>query len=531
VDATYRGVPVARSDPNEQFRRYQRQLEREAAREQAKIASATAREQAKEAKQRQLADRIGEAAELTARAEAQLQQLQDLLVNAVAHPVRPLALDSLRRTMPTMTLDLGVDATPHRPPRWEDFIPPEPGALTRALGRSRYERTVAEARSKFDEARHQHAMNEVAREARVATAQQQHDAQIAKIARDVAEFNERLDRMADGLAVRDRHAVSDYFEIVIHSIADPAGFPAARRAGYIPESGLLVLEWDLPRFDVVPENKAFNYVQRSDTIKPTPLAVAIRRTTYRQLIAAIALRAVWLAFNSDPDELIDTVVVNGMLDEIDGSTGQDVRLTLITLRATREQFAKIRIDRVKPVECVQKYFGANVSEHPEELQAVEPVISFDMADPRVIDPIDVLSEIDQRPNLLDLDGYGFEHFIQNLFAKMNLEVQVFKPGGDGGVDCVVYDRTAVFGGKYVVQAKRYAKTVPPSAVRDLYGTMLSEGATKGLLITTAGFGPSSYDWANNKPLHLISATELLGLCRKYDIPARIVPKTPPPKRK
>jgi hypothetical protein len=26
--------------------------------------------------------------------------------------------------------------------------------------------------------------------------------------------------------------------------------------------------------------------------------------------------------------------------------------------------------------------------------------------------------------------------------------------------------------------------------------MLSEGATKGLLITTAGFGPSSYDFAN-----------------------------------
>ena len=83
-----------------------------------------------------------------------------------------------------------------------------------------------------------------------------------------------------------------------------------------------------------------------------------------------------------------------------------------------------------------------------------------MADPRIIDPIDVLSEIDQRPNLLDLNGYGFEHFIQNLFSKMNLEVKIFKPGGDGGIDCVVYDQTAVFGGKYVIQAKRYAKTVP-----------------------------------------------------------------------
>ena len=54
--------------------------------------------------------------------------------------------------------------------------------------------------------------------------------------------------MAAGLLNRDRHAVSDYFEIAIHRITDPDDFPTARRAGYIPESGLLVLEWDLPQF-------------------------------------------------------------------------------------------------------------------------------------------------------------------------------------------------------------------------------------------------------------------------------------------
>jgi restriction system protein len=520
---------VARSDPSEQFRRYQRQLEREAAREQAKTAAATAREQAKEAKQQYLAERSAEAAELTAAAEGKVKQLQDLLVDAVANPIRPLVLHDLRLTASIPTLDLGDDGRPGHEPRWQDFAPPEPSVLTRALGRSRHERAVAEARAAFDDARHQHAADEAARKARVAAAREHHEVMAAQAMRETAEHNQRLEQMAAGLLTRDRHAVSDYFEIAIHRIADPDDFPTARRAGYIPESGLLVLEWDLPQFGVVPEDKAFSYVPRSDTIKPTPLSPTVRRTMYRQLIAAIALRAVWIAFSSDPDQLVETIVINGMLDEIDGSTGQDVRLPLITLRATREQFAKIRIDRVKPVDCVQRYFGATVSEHPDELQAVEPVINFNMADPRIIDPIDVLSEIDQRPNLLDLNGYGFEHFIQNLFAKMNLEVKIFKPGGDGGIDCVVYDQTAVFGGKYVIQAKRYAKTVPPSAVRDLYGTMLSEGATKGLLITTAGFGPSSYDFANNKPLLLISGTELLGLCREYGIPARIVPKTPLPK--
>lgn len=173
---------------------------------------------------------------------------------------------------------------------------------------------------------------------------------------------------------------------------------------------------------------------------------------------------------------------------------------------------------------MQKHFAADVSEHPDELVPVNPVIEFDMADPRVIDPVDVLSQLDKRPNLLEMTGYEFEHFVQNLFAKMGLTVQVFRPGGDGGIDCVVYDPTPVFGGKFVVQAKRYTRTVPPSAVRDLYGTMQDAGATKGLLITTSGFGQSSYAWATGKPLHLMSCTELLGLCRSHDIPARIVPK-------
>lgn len=103
---------------------------------------------------------------------------------------------------------------------------------------------------------------------------------------------------------------------------------------------------------------------------------------------------------------------------------------------------------------MQRHFAADVFEHPDELAAVTTVIEFNMADPRVIDPVDILSEIDKRPNLLELDGYEFEHFVQNLFAKMGLSVQVFRPGGDGGIDCVVYDPTPVFGGKFIVQAKR-----------------------------------------------------------------------------
>jgi restriction system protein len=55
----------------------------------------------------------------------------------------------------------------------------------------------------------------------------------------------------------------------------------------------------------------------------------------------------------------------------------------------------------------------------------------------------------------------------------------------------LYDVRPIFGGKVVIQAKRYKSTVGVSAVRDLFGTMQNEGATKGILVTISGYGQAS----------------------------------------
>jgi restriction system protein len=159
---------------------------------------------------------------------------------------------------------------------------------------------------------------------------------------------------------------------------------------------------------------------------------------------------------------------------------------------------------------------------PEELVPVEPVMPFSMADPRIIEPIEVLSTIDQRPNLLELTSQQFEGFIQNLFTKEGLDVKLFRAGGDGGIDCMAYDPDPIRGGKIAIQAKLYTKTVAPTHVRDLWGTVQHEGALKGIMVTTWGFGPDSYKFAAGKPLSLIDGTGLLALCQKHGIPARIL---------
>ena len=330
--------------------------------------------------------------------------------------------------------------------------------------------------------------------------------------------------MAAGLAANDRFAVSEYVQSVLDASPYPADFPAERSAGYVPESSLLAVEWYLPPVEVIPVQKAFRHVKSRKVVEPAARPVAEIRQIYQGVIAQIALRTLREIFDSTQKDMISTVVFNGRVHAIDPLTGQKIQPHLITLRATREQFAPLILDepKFKPVDCVRRYFFADISPHPEELIPVEPVMPYSMADPRVIDPVDVISDIDKRPNLLELSPKEFEQFIQNLFAKMGFDTKLYRASGDGGIDCVAYDPHPITGGKFIVQAKLYTRTVQPTHVRDLWGTVQHEGATKGIMITTSGYGPDSYKFAGGKPLNLIDGSGLLSLCQQNAIPARIL---------
>jgi restriction system protein len=107
------------------------------------------------------------------------------------------------------------------------------------------------------------------------------------------------------------------------------------------------------------------------------------------------------------------------------------------------------------------------------------------------------------------------------FSSSRGEVKVTQASRDGGVDAIAFDPDPIRGGKIVIQAKRYTNTVGVGAVRDLYGTVLNEGATKGVLVTTSDYGPDSYDFANGKPLVLLSGANLLHMLDKHGHRARI----------
>jgi restriction system protein len=161
----------------------------------------------------------------------------------------------------------------------------------------------------------------------------------------------------------------------------------------------------------------------------------------------------------------------------------------------------------------------------QSMTPVAPILRIEREDARFINGYSVVDGLDEGDNLAAMDWADFEHLIREVFeeefASTGGEVKVTRASRDGGVDAVAFDPDPIRGGKIVIQAKRYTGTVGVGFVRDLYGTVVNEGATKGILVTTSHYGPDAYEFAKGKPLVLIDGNNLLHLLERHGHKARI----------
>jgi restriction system protein len=366
-----------------------------------------------------------------------------------------------------------------------------------------------------------HAARETARQQRLAEARAYFERQVAETQQQIAIQHAEIDNFQVDLSTGSPSAVVDYFTMVLASSSYPDGFPQHAKIAYVPESKQLVIEYDLPSFEVIPEVGLYKYVKTKDEVTETARPLAQRKALYSSMVAQVTLRSLYELFKADRMGYVDIVVFNGYVDSIDKGTGRPVRTCLITVRANRDTFMRLDLSKVDPLAYLN-VLNASVSKSPTELAPVRPVLEFNMVDSCFIEETDVISGLDQRPNLMDLTPSEFESLITNLFQKMGLETRLTQASRDGGVDCVAYDPRPIFGGKVVIQAKRYKYTVGVSAVRDLYGTMQNEGASKGILVTTSGYGKASFEFADGKPIELLSGSNLLYLLAEHaGVEARI----------
>ena len=387
--------------------------------------------------------------------------------------------------------------------------------------RKKFERERRLAEEEFRAARARWQAAEVERTAKLQALCEAYEKEQADFEHKRDQRNAEVAEFEAAYRSSDAAAIVAYHTMVLERSDYPDGFPQEFRLAYVPESKQLVIEYELPPVGVIPVVLEYRYVKTRDETTERPMKQSEIKEIYQDIVAAVALRSIHEVLEADQQGHIDVVCFNGFVHTVDPATGQDITPHLISVRTTRERFDAIDLARIDKRVCLRN-LGAQVSPRATEAQPVKPVIEFAMVDPRFVDQSDVLTGLESRPNLMDLNPYEFEQLVANLFEEMGLETKLTRSSRDGGVDCVAFDARPVLGGKVVIQAKRYRHTVGISAVRDLYGTMMNEGANKGILVTTSGYGTDAFDFCKDKPIELIDGAGLLYLLQQAGREARII---------
>lgn len=338
------------------------------------------------------------------------------------------------------------------------------------------------------------------------------------------EFNQEIDELRLAYERKDAAAIVEYCELVLANSDYPDQLPRDFELQYHQETKILVVEYRLPSLDDIPRRASVRFVKTRGEFDEKLLSATDHKRLFESALYQITLRTIHELFEADVVDAIGSVVFNGLVTGVNSATGHLETSCVLSIQAGRAEFEAINLSAIDPKACFKLLKGVGSSKL-SSITPVRPILELDKSDGRFRDHYAVASSLDSATNLAAMDWEDFEHLVREIFEKEFAsgggEVKVTRASSDGGVDAVAFDPDPIRGGKIVIQAKRYTNTVGVGAVRDLYGTVLNEGATKGILVTTSDYGADSYDFAKDKPITLLNGANLLHLLAQHGHVAKI----------
>ena len=331
-------------------------------------------------------------------------------------------------------------------------------------------------------------------------------------------LNQNIDNYKTDFQTHKKEPVELYFHNIINQIEQPIDYDWKYELFYNETNKLLEISYQLPIYDEFPKLSSLSYIKTKNEIKESYFSESANKKRYEDYIYKLIFSIIAIVFNSDRVNAIETIVFNGQAGNIDRTNGKKVKNCVLSLLMTKEQFSELNLEYVDPKAAFKAnkgIAGANIS----DLVPVAPIVTYDKNDSRFIESYNVLDKVNVGTNLASMDWKDFENLIRDIFEKEfsqnGSDVKITQSSRDGGVDVVAFDPDPIRGGKIVIQAKRYTNVVGVSAVRDLYGTLINEGASKGILITTSDYGSDAHNFAKDKPLTLLNGSHLLHLIKKH----------------
>ena len=468
----------------------------------------------------------------TRAAEATLEQIENTLTSAlqISHRIQWDSLKSKGKSRKEKPKKPRAISLPKRPSPSDPRYSPMLGLLGH-LFRSKREEAEEEAKVQFEQALREW-------QSQTANVQRQNEERTKEYMEELTEWGklnkehklnqDRTSAKVEGKKVAylacEPAAVTEYCGMVLNRSKYPQEFPKKHNLEYHVDTKLLVVDYYMPPKHQLPVKKAVRYIASQDEFKEANISESSLNKMYDSLLHQITIRTIYELFDSDVAAAIDSIVLNGWVEFRDNATGKEIIACILSIQTSKDEFRQLDLAYIDPRACFRQLKGVG-SSRLSGLSPIAPILRIDKKDERFVSHYDVAESLDDSVNIAAMDWQDFENLIREIFEKEfshgGGEVRVTRASRDGGVDAIAFDPDPIRGGKIVIQAKRYTNTVGLSAIRDLYGTVVNEGATKGILVTTSVYGPDAYEFAKDKPLSLLNGSNLLHLLEKHGQRARI----------
>ena len=331
----------------------------------------------------------------------------------------------------------------------------------------------------------------------------------------------RFEMLLTNYRARTPGGIIAYFEMVYRLVSFLEIMPRSIKVGFDHEMGILIAEIQLPDLTKIDVHKTVT-LKSGDALKSATKTET--KTVLQKLHPLQLLKASQELANADTDRVITTIAINGWVNYLSKTTGHMKTAYAASVLASAEDFRGLVLKNIDPVAAFRQLKGRSAFV-VDDVVPIHPQLVLDRNDPRFTEAREVLDGLGAENNLATMPWEDFEHLIRELFERLyaneGVEVKVTQASRDRGVDAVVFDPDPLRGGKTIIQAKRYVNTVDVSAVRDLYGTLMNEGAARGILVTTSTYGPDAYEFAEGKPLVLINGAGLISYLQEVGHHVRI----------
>jgi restriction system protein len=328
--------------------RTQTQIAREAERTQKVYLSAQKAEQ-KERTRLYIESQLAQVALKNEQLDRDIARLENLLTESLAND-EFINFETLKQTPNIPYFNPGPLAMAEPPPVQQRYFPPELSGIRKFMqgAKEKHAQEIAKAQQRYWIDANAHAAREAVRQQQFMEARTIYERQVAEIRQKAAAQHAEIDTFQRDFAAGAPSAIVEYFTTVLASSSYPENFPQHAKLAYVPESRQLVVEYDFPSLEVVPEVSTYKYVKVKDEVTKSARPLAQRKALYSSVIAQVTLRTLKELFKADRSGFVETIVFNGYVATIDKGTGRPLRTCLVTLRTSRDIFTQLELSKVDP---------------------------------------------------------------------------------------------------------------------------------------------------------------------------------------